>query len=141
MKVLKRGRKQSGWSIEQKCTGDGNEGGGCGAKLLVEAADLFHTHHYVHVEHDIFTTFKCPQCGVMTDLPKNLHVPSYVRSQIPNDYPAWLKRQGATVVIPLNGMYRQEGDLAVPHQVELKKGRYNLVLKEAKDAGVDSTDH
>lgn len=134
MKVLKKGRKQKGWSVELKCTGDGNQGGGCGAKLLVEAADLFLTHHYVHVEHDIFTTFKCAQCGVMTDLPKSVRVPSYVSKEIPQDYRSWLKRQGATVRIPIEGLYRQEGDATAPHQVELKAGRYNLVVREEEDA-------
>lgn len=43
MKVLTKGRKQKGWSIETKCSGEGYEGGGNGALLLVEQADLFQT--------------------------------------------------------------------------------------------------
>lgn len=40
MKVLRPGRKQKGWSTEAECTGLGNGGGGCGAKLLVEEDDV-----------------------------------------------------------------------------------------------------
>lgn len=43
MKVIKPGRSPDGWSAQRKCTGAGNNGGGCGAVLLVEAADLFIT--------------------------------------------------------------------------------------------------
>ena len=43
MKVLEKGRPQVGWSMELACTGDGNYGGGCGAKLLVEQADVYET--------------------------------------------------------------------------------------------------
>ncbi len=71
MKVLKKGREQKGWSTEAVCTGNGNNGGGCGAKLLVEEADLFRTGSHVRDESDYFVTFKCPECEVMTDLPNN----------------------------------------------------------------------
>lgn len=80
MKVIKPGRKQTGWSKEKTCTGKGNGNGGCGAVLLVEQADIFLTHRHVHVEHDVFHTFKCPCCGVLTDfdefeVPRGLNVP------------------------------------------------------------------
>jgi predicted RNA-binding Zn-ribbon protein involved in translation (DUF1610 family) len=68
MKVLKKGRKQQGYSSERTCTGKGNDGGGCGAKLLVEEADLFQTSSSVKDETDYYVTFKCPECGVLTDL-------------------------------------------------------------------------
>jgi hypothetical protein len=67
MKVLKPGRNQKGWSKKKTCTGKGNGGGGCGAVLLVEQGDIFLTHNYVRDEHDIFHTFKCVACGVLTD--------------------------------------------------------------------------
>jgi hypothetical protein len=68
MKVLKKGRPQKGWSKEFLCTGDGNGGGGCGAKLLVEQADLYQTSHSDYGgDTDYFVTFCCPSCGVETD--------------------------------------------------------------------------
>jgi hypothetical protein len=70
MKVIEKGRDQKGWSIEQVCTGNGNGGGGCGAKLLVERADLYGTARgYIDGSSDYFTTFKCTLCGVETDIP------------------------------------------------------------------------
>ena len=68
MKVLREGRCQSGWSKEYKCTGTGNNGGGCGAVLLIEEPDLFRTFRSCIDETEEFTTFKCPQCGVLTDI-------------------------------------------------------------------------
>lgn len=69
MKVLKPGRLQAGWSKVFKCTGAGNGGGGCGAKLLVSEYDLYRTesHHY-DGSSESYTTFCCPQCGVETDI-------------------------------------------------------------------------
>lgn len=73
MKVLKKGREQRGWSREVSCTGRGNGGGGCGARLLVEQNDVFLTHHHDYGGgHDVFNTFQCPECGVLTDIG---HVP------------------------------------------------------------------
>jgi hypothetical protein len=70
VKVLEKGRGQRGWSTEATCTGKGNGGGGCGAKLLVEQADIFETTHTdMKMETDHFATFKCVECGVLTDLP------------------------------------------------------------------------
>jgi hypothetical protein len=74
MKVLKKGRKQTGWSKEFTCTGKGKGGGGCGAVLLVSKSDLYATHSYDHGGgHDTYTTFKCPECKVETDV--NVPVP------------------------------------------------------------------
>lgn len=67
MKVLKKGRPQKGWAKELLCTGNGNGGGGCGAKLLVEKADLYQTSSSCRDETDYFVTFRCPECGVATD--------------------------------------------------------------------------
>lgn len=68
MKIIKPGRPQTGYSIEQTCTGNGNGGGGCGAVLLVEAADLFVTQSHALGETDSFVSFRCSACGVLTDL-------------------------------------------------------------------------
>lgn len=81
MKVLNPGREQRGWSAEFTCTGKGNGGGGCGAKLLVEFTDLYKTHHYDYGGgHDVFITFTCSCCGVETDI--DYRGPRY--SDIPN---------------------------------------------------------
>jgi len=69
MKVIKKGREQKGWAKRVKCTGKGNGGGGCGAILLVEQADLYETYsgHY-DGSTDTYITFTCSGCGVETDL-------------------------------------------------------------------------
>jgi hypothetical protein len=73
MKVLEKGRPQKGWAKEFTCTGAGNGNGGCGAKLLVEQDDVYNTHRYDYGGgHDVFNTFRCPECGVQTDIG---HVP------------------------------------------------------------------
>jgi hypothetical protein len=70
MKVLKKGSGAKSWSREFKCTGRGNDDGGCGARLLVEKTDLFHTYRStMGRDEDWFITFKCPECGVLTDIP------------------------------------------------------------------------
>ncbi len=70
MKVLKKGRPQKGWATEAICTGEGNGKGGCGAKLLVEKGDLYQTSRsdYLGDSTDYYVTFRCPECGVETDL-------------------------------------------------------------------------
>jgi len=68
MKVIQRGREQTGWSIQKTCTGAGNGSGGCGAILLVEKADVFSTESHARDETTRYATFKCCECGVMTDL-------------------------------------------------------------------------
>ena len=75
MKIIKKGRAQKGWSKEFKCTGNGNGGGGCGATLLVEEGDRYHTYssHY-DGSTETYTTFTCACCGVATDV----NVPSSV---------------------------------------------------------------
>ena len=87
MKVLEKGRPQKGWAIETTCTGSGNGMGGCGAKLLVEQDDLYYTHssHY-DGSNETYITFRCPECGVETDLPTH-KVPGKVQSTIPNKPP------------------------------------------------------
>lgn len=68
MKVLRAGRSQKGWSAEKSCTGEGNGLGGCGAKLLVEEADLFTTTSSARDEVTYYVSFCCMACGVITDL-------------------------------------------------------------------------
>lgn len=68
MKVIKAGTGQKGWSKEYKCTGKGNGNGGCGAILLVEAQDVFTTTSCARDETDYYKTFRCPECGVFTDI-------------------------------------------------------------------------
>ena len=71
MKVLKEGTGQRDWAEEFTCTGEGNGGGGCKAVLLVERRDLFRTMSSImgrEVTH--YCTFKCCECGVLTDIPK-----------------------------------------------------------------------
>lgn len=68
MKVLKKGRAQRGWSQEYICTGKGNGGGGCGAKLLVEFPDLYMTYSSCLGESESHVTFRCVECTVQTDI-------------------------------------------------------------------------
>ena len=71
MKVLKKGRRQTGWADEFLCTGKGNKDGGCHAELLVEHGDLFLTYSQHQGESDTFVTFRCSECGVLTDISNN----------------------------------------------------------------------
>lgn len=69
MKLIKEGTGQKGWAKEFECTGAGNKDGGCHAVLLVEHADLFITESSSYDgSTDSYTTFKCCQCGVLTDI-------------------------------------------------------------------------
>ncbi len=76
MKVIAKGRPQKGWAVEVACTGKGNGNGGCGARLLVDESDVFETQQNCRDETDYFTTFRCVECGVLTDLDG---VPAHVR--------------------------------------------------------------
>ena len=96
MKVLQKGRQQRGWSIEATCTGIGNGGGGCGARLLVEQPDIYQTSSSCRDETDYFATFQCPECFVLTDLPDRMvprHVWDGMKHRGPN---AWPKPHRAT---------------------------------------------
>lgn len=68
MKVLEKGRPQKGWAAEFTCNGEGNGHGGCGAKLLVEIGDVFETESSCRDESTYYVTFRCPECGVLTDI-------------------------------------------------------------------------
>ena len=79
MKVLKQG---AGWSLQQGCTGFGNGDGGCGASLLVEEGDLFETANTDYGGgRDTYVTFRCPQCGKLSDVDKSF-VPSSIRQNL-----------------------------------------------------------
>ncbi len=69
MRIIKKGRAQKGWAKEFECTGAGNTGGGCGAVLLVEMADLFMTESHARDETTCYVTFECPSCMTWTDVP------------------------------------------------------------------------
>jgi hypothetical protein len=84
MKVIKKGREQKGWSKEYKCTGKGNDGGGCGAMLLVSDNDIYMTSQSDYTgDTDYFTTFKCPCCGVETDMES---VPEHIFHELLENY-------------------------------------------------------
>ncbi len=72
MKVIKKGNSQKGWAHKYICSGYGNKGGGCGAKLLVEWDDLFITRSCaIDGFTDCNVTFQCCECGMLTDIPIN----------------------------------------------------------------------
>lgn len=75
MRVIEKGNPQTGWAKRFKCTGNGNGGGGCKALLLVEEGDIFQTQRNALSETDYFNTFKCQECGVLTDLPETEFLP------------------------------------------------------------------
>ena len=81
MKVIQKGTGQKGWSTKAMCTGRGNGGGGCNARLLVEEADIFRTESHAMGETEVYYTFECSECHVRTDLKDN--VPDHVKSKAP----------------------------------------------------------
>ncbi len=92
-RILKPGRRQTGWTTEATCTGGGNGGGGCGAELLVEQPHLYRTSRSSYdgdTEH--FTTFRCPACGVETDI-KDAKVPWHVSQKLPSKA-VWFRDRG-----------------------------------------------
>lgn len=100
MKVIEKGRPQNGWAKEFVCTGKGNKDGGCQAKLLVEFDDLFRTFHTdMTGDREVFLTFKCVECGVLTDIPTK-EWPS--TTAIPNQE-IWERREIAKSVGVLHG--------------------------------------
>ncbi len=91
MKIVKPGRDQQGWAREFKCTGKGNQDGGCGAVLLVERDDIFQTANSCMGETDYFVTFRCMSCGVLTDIAEG------VSPESPRSLPtknSWFKSHG-----------------------------------------------
>lgn len=89
MKVLKAGRPQKEWAEKYTCSGAGNGNGGCGAKLLVERSDLFHTYRsFMGRDEEWYVTFECPQCKVLTD------VDAPFRAATLPGYENWKKNRG-----------------------------------------------
>jgi hypothetical protein len=82
MKVLKEGRKQTGWANECVCSGKGYGGGGCGATLLVEESDLHYSSTGYGGDTNEFIWFKCPSCGVATDIEVPPGVMQRVRDRV-----------------------------------------------------------
>ena len=81
MKVLQKGNP-NGWDIEQVCTGKGNGGGGCGARLLVSWEDIFlNSHYYINGTSNIYYYSSCPECGIKTDIPGK-EIPADVKKKI-----------------------------------------------------------
>ena len=66
MKILKPGKN----FMTDACTGKGNGGKGCGAKLEFERNDLryYGARDYPWRYQPACVSFRCPQCGVVTDL-------------------------------------------------------------------------
>jgi hypothetical protein len=88
VKILKPGREQKGWSKEFECLGYGNGDGGCGAWLLVEQDDLFYTRSSCRDEVDVFVTFMCPSCKVLTDIKSPPSIK--IRERRESDYPSFV---------------------------------------------------
>lgn len=79
MRVIREGK---GWFIEEKCTGKGNGGGGCGALLEVEKNDIYLTYSYDYLgDKSTFYTFKCPCCGTENDIDAE-YIPSGIKKLI-----------------------------------------------------------
>ena len=99
MKVIEKGRIQTDWAKNYLCTGTGNKGGGCGSKLLVEFGDLFRTYHNSCGERDTCLSFKCSECGVLTDIDVN-DPPKF---ELIPDKNVWEQRQIANAGVVLHG--------------------------------------
>ena len=83
MKIIKPG-KHPKWTLEATCTGKGNGGGGCGAKLLLEEGDLFHTFtHRYGDSRETYTSFRCCSCKCLTDLSVNIPPHVTIRDREP----------------------------------------------------------
>ncbi len=78
MKVIKVGVVDNQeWKKELICSGRGNGECGCGSTLLVDRGDLFRTEFGIkgkvrlitsESKYDTYVTFRCPVCGINTDL-------------------------------------------------------------------------
>ena len=86
MKILQAGNP-NGWKIEQECTGKGNGNGGCNTRLLVSEDDILINYHTEDISGYTYYyyTFKCPCCGVLTDISER-KVPVRVRDKAIKKY-------------------------------------------------------
>jgi hypothetical protein len=66
--VLEKGR---GFSVVVECTGSGNGGHGCGAKLGCNRDDMRYYPGVSWGSRDPAITIRCPECGSCTDLPRS----------------------------------------------------------------------
>jgi hypothetical protein len=78
MKVLAKGRQQKGWAKEYTCL---MAIGGCGARLLVEEADIhmWGGHDYGD-GYDEYASFRCGWCGVENNI-SVVDIPAAVRNR------------------------------------------------------------
>lgn len=83
MKVIKKVKKQAGWSKEYSCTGKGNDDEGCGARLLVSEEDIFITKSNCLHETDYYYTFKRPECAALTNV---RGIPGYISKKAMRKY-------------------------------------------------------
>lgn len=84
MKVLESGNPHGAWKKEIVCTGLGNGNDGCGAKLEINASDIFHTAHFDYGGGaDHYMTIECVECKKWTDLKSN-DAPAGVKRSVMN---------------------------------------------------------
>ena len=83
MQVIKPGdNRPRGWSLEIRCSGSGNGGGGCHAQLLIGPDDLFHSYSSAMGRDEThFHTFMCSECGVWTDVP-DVRIPGWLQRDV-----------------------------------------------------------
>lgn len=69
MRTLEKDLSLVDGKIEQKCTGFGNGGNGCGSTLLISENDVLVTADF-NFDGDLerYYSFKCPICGALTDI-------------------------------------------------------------------------
>jgi hypothetical protein len=97
MKVLEKGTPYL-WQLDIRCTGSGNGGKGCKAKLQLDKEDLFSTssHPYGDSNPTYFVTFQCCECQVLTDLKTEQWPCHWAELPTKDD---WIKRRASTDVI------------------------------------------
>lgn len=84
--VLEKGR---GFQAIVECTGKGNSGNGCGAKLGVNREDMRYFAGGGWADRDAAVVIRCPDCGSITDL-KRSQWPDFAGSLTPFTT-AWAK--------------------------------------------------
>ena len=92
MKVLEKCTPKE-WSMEVRCTGEGNGDFGCGSLLEVTQGDLFETCTYDCGQIDKrLITIECPVCQKLTDIPRDL-VPLNIRNCERKSHQQWKSMQ------------------------------------------------